>query len=95
MAKVKQFDLPNGEVVQVEIVEIEERDDPPLFIRLADGAKLRFRVDVLEVGRALGKWDAEGNPLYHVKSANIMTVTDCPEELRKPPGRSAGNGRQT
>lgn len=90
----KRFALPGGQEVDVEIIDITNRVDDPLYIELADGARLRLRVDVLEVGRAQGTWDPEGNPMYHVKSVNIMTIEDCPENLKRPQP-AQGNGRQS
>ena len=73
-------------------VEIKKRDDPPTVLELADGSRIRLRIDVLEVGRAQKVWDADGNPVYHVKSANTMAVLDAPEALRKTTS-AADNGQ--
>ena len=91
----KRYALPTGQEVDVEVVEITKRDDPPTVLELADGSRIRMRIDVLEVGRALEQWDLEGNPLYHVKSANTMAVLDAPEELRGPAAPAPGNGQQS
>ena len=79
----KRYTLPTGQEIDVEVVAITKRDDPPTVLELEDGSRIRLRIDVLEVGRALSMWDAEGNPVYHVKSANTMAVLDSPDTLRK------------
>lgn len=89
----KKITLSTGQEVEVEIIGIKSRDDPPIFIDLEDGAKIRLRVDVMEVCRTSDQWDHEGNPIYHLKTANFMTVTECPEHLKKPPAKPAGNGQ--
>jgi hypothetical protein len=88
----KRYTLPTGQEIDVEVVEITKRDDPPTVLELADGSRIRLRIDVLEVGRAQGLWDADGNPVYHVKSANTMAVLDASEALRRPPA-GADNGQ--
>ena len=90
----KQLELPDGRSVDVELVDIKGRDDPPTFIDLEDGSRIRLRIDVLEVSRMQGIWDAEGNPVYHVRSANTMVVLDAPDHLKGRPtvAPSTGNG---
>lgn len=92
--ETKKLSLPDGRTVDVESVKITNHDDPPTFIDLEDGSRIRLRIDVLEVSRIHGMWDAEGNPAYHVRSANTMAVLDAPDHLRgKPTGfLPAGNG---
>jgi len=41
-----------------------------------------MKIVVTEVLRIDGQYDAEGNPVYFVKSANIISVI-APEELMK------------
>ena len=89
----RKITLPTGQVIEAEIVGIKGREDPPIFIELEDGAKIRLRVDVVEVGRTVDQWDTDGNPVYQLRIANIMTVMECPEHLRKPPAGAAGNGQ--
>ena len=80
-----------GEMVDAEVVEIEEINDRPIRMVLADGTTLRLRTDVVEVARFDGEWDQDGNPLYNVRSANIMAVLTSPEHLQKG---AAGKGVQ-
>lgn len=75
--------LPSGEIVETEVVEIEEISEKPIIIKLSDGTVLRFRVDIAEVCRYDKERDAEGFPLYHVKSGNVITVLECPDHLRE------------
>ncbi len=70
-------------MVDTTIVDIVEIRDRPLVMSLADGSVLRLRVDVLEVSRFQDEWDPDGNPLYNVRSGNILVVLDSPQELRK------------
>ncbi len=46
-----------------------------------DGSLLRVKLVATEVLRLDGRYDAEGNPIYILNSANIMTV-EAPEELK-------------
>ena len=74
---------PSGKTVEAEVINIEEISDRPIIIKLSDGTVLRFRVDIAEVSRYDKEWDWEGNPLYHVKSGNIVTILECPERLKR------------
>jgi hypothetical protein len=49
-----------------------------------DGTVIRLKVVVTDVYRVDGEYDAEGNPIYVVRSNNVMSVSP-PEELRRQP----------
>ena len=73
---------PSGKTIEAELVEIEEISEKPITIRLSDGAVLRFKVDIAEVCRYDKEKDAEGFPLYHVKSGNVIIVLEGPDPAR-------------
>ena len=52
---------------------------------LADGSALRIKTVVTEVSRILNLHDLEGNPVYAVKTQNVMVVR-ANEDLRKKGG---------
>ena len=43
---------------------------------------LKMKLVATEVWRVVDEWDQEGNPIYVVKSSNVLTVNP-PEELRR------------
>lgn len=47
-----------------------------------DGSVVRVKLVVTEIMRIDDEYDAEGNPVYLVKSANVMAIT-APDNLRK------------
>lgn len=49
---------------------------------LDDGTVIRLKTVVTEIVRVDGEHDTEGNPVYIVKSQNVMAVSP-PEELKK------------
>ena len=51
---------------------------------LEDGSSLRMKAVVSEIIRLNGEYDAEGNPVYIVKSANMLVVKS-PDNLKKKP----------
>ena len=51
--------------------------------QLHDGSELRLRLVVSDILRISNEYDAEGNPVYLVKSKNFTTVTS-PDELKRP-----------
>lgn len=75
-----------GEIVNAEVIDIKNASDTAIQIELADGTVLRLKIDVIEVVRFEGEWDAEGHPRYSVKSGTAMAVMDSPENLRKGGG---------
>ena len=72
-----------GKMSTATVVEIEEIADKPVIVSLADGSRIRIRVDVIEVVRFDDEWDGEGHPLYQVRSGNIVAVLESPPELRR------------
>jgi len=49
---------------------------------LSDGTVIRVKLIATEAFRIDGQYDADGNPLYAVRSSNIMVVS-APESLHK------------
>ena len=72
-----------GEMQSAEVVKIVSAENDPIILRLSDGAILRLNMDVAEVVRFPGTWDAEGHPMYSVKNAVSMVVLDSCPKLRK------------
>ena len=50
-----------------------------------DGSVLRLKSVVTDILKVDGKYDAEGNPLYIVKSAQVVAVSGS-DRARRPPG---------
>jgi hypothetical protein len=51
---------------------------------LDDGTLIRMKPVLAEVVRMDGMYDPEGNPMYLVKTQNVVVV-DAPEKIRKRP----------
>ena len=49
---------------------------------LADGTRIRLKIVASNMIRALNEYDNDGNPIYLVKSSNILAVS-VPENLKK------------
>ena len=49
---------------------------------LEDGSMLKLKAVVTGVLRLIGAYNNEGDPVYVVRSGNIVTVT-CPDNLKK------------
>jgi hypothetical protein len=47
-----------------------------------DGTIIRMKVVVTNIARVIDKYDNDGNPIYVVKSSNVLTVS-APEKIRK------------
>lgn len=53
---------------------------------LDDHSVIKLKTVTSEILRIDGEYDVDGNPIYLVKSTNIVAVS-APEKLRRPPER--------
>jgi len=74
---------PGGPVKEAELIEIRQSNEHWNDYLLGDGSAIKMKTVVTEVWRVIGEYDGEGNPIYFVRSTNVLTV-NAPEELRKP-----------
>lgn len=70
-----------GKEVWAELVQVQDTQEKWNQYLLADGSVVRFKTVVTEIYRIEDEYDGEGNPVYFVKSANILSV-NAPEELK-------------
>lgn len=75
---------PGGELKDAELMEIQQSKEQWSEHLLGDGSVVKLKTVVTEIWRIVGEYDNEGNPIYVVKSRNVVAVTS-PDELRKPP----------
>lgn len=71
---------PSQKSTKVPIVEITERFSE---IRLGDGTSLAVKPNIVEVARLEEQWDNEGNPIYIVRSQNVIMIVNTPPDLKK------------
>jgi hypothetical protein len=53
---------------------------------LADGTKIKMKAVTSIINRAIDEFDSDGNPLYLVKSSNVIALS-VPENLKKGPNK--------
>ena len=75
--------LPDGRIFTGPDVSINEQTERWTDVVLSDGSTLRVKPNVVSVIRVPDQWDADGNPLYAIRSNIIMTVASAPAELKK------------
>ena len=63
-------------------VEVNQTTEAWNTYLLEDGSVMKLKTVVTNVVKVIGQYDNEGNPVYVVKSGNIVTVTS-PEHLRR------------
>lgn len=76
---------PTGEpidVVEVSFQNVREHWNEYL---LDDGTILKLKVVATEVFKQEGQFDGEGNPIYLLRSKNVMVV-NAPDHLKKQAG---------
>jgi hypothetical protein len=67
---------PPVEAVNVDVLESKETWNE---IVLSDGAKLRVKTIIVSVARIDSLRDAEGNPVYFIKSQPVIGIVKPPE----------------
>lgn len=75
--------VPGGKDAVGSLVDIIESTERYSEVRLYDGTTLRTKLVVTEVTRLDDQWDADGNPVYAVKSNNIVVVDEAAETHKK------------
>lgn len=75
-SQVKSVKQQDGSIVKGIVVGIEESTERFSIIRLEDGTVLKTKLSPIEVLRVDGSWDDEGNPMYVLKSHNVVTVAE-------------------
>jgi len=71
-----------GREVDATEIEFQTRKEDWNEYQLMDGSVVRMKLVVSEIFRLEGEFDAEGNPVYHIKSANVAVVKS-PDTLKR------------
>ena len=53
---------------------------------LDDGSRIRMKIVFTDVARVDGEWDSEGNPIYVIRSTNVVSVEGGESVRRKVNG---------
>lgn len=73
----------NGKVIDGSIIEITSSQENWNHYLLEDGTAIKVKAVATEVVRVDGEYDNEGNPIYMIKTANIISINPS-ENLKKP-----------
>jgi len=73
-----------GQMMDASVIDVQSSSEHWNQYLLEDGTVLKLKVVVTDVARIDGAYDAEGNPIYFVKSTNVLSLS-CPEGLKKKP----------
>ena len=73
-----------GREVDATEVDFQTRKEEWNEYQLMDGTSIKMKLVVSEIFRVPYEWDNEGNPVYVVKSQNIL-VARSPNNLKKQP----------
>jgi hypothetical protein len=75
--------LANGIIKEGIDVPIEESIEKWSELTLKDGSIIKVKYTVIQVLKAEGEFDPNGNPLYIIKGQPTVTIVSVPENLRK------------
>ncbi|MBI2831202.1 MAG: hypothetical protein HYX79_02990 [Chloroflexi bacterium] len=73
-----------GREIDATDVDFQIRKEDWNEYQLMDGSIIKMKLVVSAILRAEGEYDNEGNPVYIVRSQNVMAVK-APDILRKKP----------
>ena len=73
-----------GREVTGELMPVQQTQESWSQYLLADGSIVKMKIVVTDIYRIGDEYDAEGNPVYFVKSTNVVSI-NAPEELRRKP----------
>jgi hypothetical protein len=71
-----------GQEVWAEEIDFEVEKEPWNSYILHDGTQLRMKTVVSEVARLEGMFNQDGDPIYLVKTSNVVSAV-VPENLKK------------
>lgn len=61
-------------------VEVKSSNEPWNDVVLADGAKVRIKTVIASVARIDSQKDAEGNPVYFIKTQPVIGIVKPPDD---------------
>ena len=79
----KNVQVPGGGQIEGTVVGITEAIERFSELKLEDGTILKTKPVVVEAIRLDDQWDNDGNPVYVLKTQNMVAVSEAREELRK------------
>lgn len=82
MERKKKIPLPDGRIVDASIIDVNSSQENWNQYLLSDGTVIKLKVVATEVVRVDGEYDAEGNPIYIIKSTNVVSAI-VPDTLKK------------
>ena len=82
MPNIEKFRLPNGNEVDAEEIVISQASEHWNEYLMEDGTAIRMKLVAVKAIRLVDQYDQSGNPIYFVKSTNIVSVKS-PESLKK------------
>ena len=83
--KKRQVKVQNQQGNRVEgvVVSVAESTERFSEVKLEDGTILKTKLSPLEAVRVNDQWDNDGNPVYVLKSQNVVVVSESPDTLKK------------
>jgi hypothetical protein len=90
---VKVTNPVDGKIVDGVEVAVLESTERWTDIKLEDGSFVRVKPSIMSAVRIPGQFDQEGNPMYMLRAANAMMVSEAPEHLKKAAFDAAKKGK--
>lgn len=81
--RVKVKLQPQNKEVDALEIPIDESIEKFTIVKLDDGTTLSIKASPIRVARLIDQHDPQGNPVYNIESANIISIVQCPDELKR------------
>lgn len=82
MPKIIKIKDSNGNPIDAEQIPVTQSIENWNQYILEDGSVLKMKVVVSEILRLLDRYDMAGDPIYVIKSTNVISA-ECPNNLKK------------
>jgi hypothetical protein len=82
MERKKKIKTSDGRELDATVIDINSSQEQWNQYLLSDGTVIKLKPVATEVVRIDGEYDQEGNPVYLLKSTNVVNVI-ASEDLRK------------
>lgn len=71
-----------GKIVEAVDIDYKTTKEEWNEYQVTDGSIIRMKVVITNIARLIDRYDSDGNPIYVVKSSNVLAVS-APEKLKK------------
>ena len=81
MSKPKKVPVGDGKLIDAESLDFQTKSNPWTVIEAEDGTTLEMKPAIVEILRLKDSYNDMGEPVYIVRSTNVLRTSSIPENL--------------